>query len=61
MLESICLEMSEMHLLLLAVEGLAYLCTGGVQFTPDRTHRDGTHRDGTHRDVTHREKVLVLE
>jgi hypothetical protein len=56
MLESICLEMSEMHLLLLAVEGLAYLCTGGVQFTPDRTHRDGTHRD-----VTHREKVLVLE
>ena len=29
----------EMHLLLLAVEGLAYLCTGGLQLTPGGTHR----------------------
>lgn len=30
----------EMHLLLLAVEGLTYLCTGGLQLTPDVTHRE---------------------
>ena len=30
----------EMHLLLLAVEGLAYICTGGLQLTPDVTHRE---------------------
>ena len=29
-----------MHLLLLAIEGLAYLCTGRLQLTPDATYRE---------------------